>query len=129
MTDPIADFLIRIKNALRANHDTVEMPYSKMRYSLGEILVQEGYITKIEQITSGQFPALHVKLKYNNRVSVVNDVKRISKPGRRVYAPANKIPRALGGYGITILSTNQGLLSDKEARKRKVGGELLCQVW
>jgi small subunit ribosomal protein S8 len=129
MTDPIADFLIRIKNALRAHHDIVELPYSKMRHSLGEILVKEGYLTKIEQVTTGTFPTLKVELKYNNRVAVVNDVKRISKPGRRVYAPANKIPRALGGYGITILSTNEGLLSDKEARKRKVGGELLCQVW
>ncbi|NCN23992.1 MAG: 30S ribosomal protein S8 [Candidatus Pacebacteria bacterium CG10_big_fil_rev_8_21_14_0_10_42_12] len=129
MTDPIADLLIRIKNALWARHTELEVPYSRLKHSLADILVAEGYLEKVSIDKTGQFPVLHLVLKYIGRIPAVNDVKRLSKPGRRVYAPANKIPQALGGYGITILSTNQGLLTQREARKRNVGGELLCQVW
>lgn len=128
-TDPIADMITRIKNALLAQKSEVVIPYSKMKKSVAEILQQEGYIEAVKINETGVFPELVVTLKYRGKLPVVNDVKRLSKPGRRLYAPAKKIPRALGGYGITIISTSKGLMTDKQARKENIGGELLCQVW
>ena len=129
MTDPIADMIIRIKNALLAGHKQVAIPYSKMKKSMAEILEKEGYIEGVSVDESGVFPELVVTLKYKGKVPVINDVKRLSKPGRRLYAPTKKIPRALGGYGITIVSTSKGIMTDTEARKQNIGGELVCQVW
>ncbi len=129
MTDPIADMLTRIKNALLARHTLVRLPHSKVKKSLAEILVREGYLEAVVVDTNGTFNELVLTLKYKNKAPVVNDVKRLSKPGRRLYAPSSHIPRALGGYGITIISTSHGIMTDKEARKKNVGGELLCQVW
>lgn len=129
MTDPIADMIIRIKNALLARHSEVKMPFSKMKQAVASILVKEGYIQDSSVQADGIFQELVITLKYKGKTPVVNDVKRLSKPGRRLYAPAKQIPRALGGYGITILSTSRGLMTDKEARKQNIGGELICQIW
>jgi len=129
MTDPIADMIIRIKNALLARHSQVIVPHSKIKHAIGQILVQEGYVTAMEQTTDKPQPNLLITLKYNGKTPVITDVKRLSTPGRRLYAAANHIPRALGGYGITIISTSRGLVTDKQARKQNIGGELLCQIW
>ena len=129
MIDSISDFITRIKNAVMAKHTTVVLPYSKMKESLGEILKREGYISEMTVDTTRPFPELVMTLRYVGKQAAVTDVRRLSKPGRRLYAPAKQIPRALGGYGITILSTNKGVLTDSDARKMNVGGELLCQIW
>lgn len=129
ITDPIGDFITRIKNAVMAKHNTVAVPYSKLKESLGDILKKEGYITDMVIDTTKPFPELVMTLKYVGKAAAVTDVRRMSKPGRRLYVPAKQIPRALGGYGITIVSTNRGVLTDADARKMNVGGELLCQIW
>ncbi len=129
ITDPIADIIIRIKNAHMARHTTVEVPFSKIKKSIADILVTEGYLSEVTVKEGQPFNVLVLTLKYIGRLPAINDVKRLSKPGRRLYAPAKQLPRALGGYGITILSTSRGLMTDKKARKENIGGELLCQVW
>jgi len=129
MTDPIADMIIRIKNALLARHTEVVVPSSKIKQAIARILEQEGYIESTTIRPDAPQSNLVIKLKYSGKSPVITDVKRLSSPGRRLYAPASKIPRALGGYGITIISTSRGLVTDKEARKQNVGGELLCQIW
>lgn len=129
MIDPISDFITRIKNAVLAKHTTVALPYSRLKESLAEILKKEGYVSEVSIDKSRPFPELVMTLKYIGKQAAVTDVRRLSKPGRRLYAPANQIPKALGGYGITILSTNKGVLTDTDARKMNVGGELLCQIW
>ena len=128
-TDPIADIIIRIKNAYMARHTTVEVPFSKIKKSIADILVEEGYVSSSVIKEGTPFNTLVLTLKYVGRLPVINDVKRLSKPGRRLYAPSKQLPRALGGYGITILSTSRGVMTDKKARKENIGGELLCQVW
>lgn len=128
-TDPIADIIIRIKNAYLARRKTLEVPHSNMKKAIADILLAEGYLTQVLVTTQGPFPVLSIDLKYVGKLPAINDVKRLSKPGRRLYAPANKLPKALGGYGITIVSTSKGVMTDKQARKQNVGGELLCQVW
>ncbi len=132
MTDPIADMLTRIRNANTAFHDDVVMPSSKVKAALAQILVNEGYIGGFEV---GERPGrpgkfLTVHLKYTqDRKRVISGIKRVSKPGLREYRPSTSMPRVLGGLGIAIISTNQGLLTDREARLRHVGGEVLCTVW
>lgn len=128
-TDSIADMLIRIKNALAAGHEEVVMPHSKMKAAIAEILLTENYLDKVEVLDSKPQKQMKLALKYEGSLPAVSGVKRISKPGRRLYVPAGQIPVTLGGYGITILSTNQGVIADKEARQKNVGGEILCQVW
>jgi small subunit ribosomal protein S8 len=132
MTDPIADMLTRLRNANLAFHDDVAMPSSKLKEALARILEQEGYITGFEVSDDSARPGrqLTITLKYTpDRKRTISGVRRISKPGLRVYSKASDVPRVLGGMGISILSTNQGLMTDREARKRRVGGEILCQVW
>jgi small subunit ribosomal protein S8 len=132
MTDPIADMLTRIRNANLAFHDDVVMPSSKLKEALARILEREGYITGfgVEDETTRPGRKLTVNLKYTpDRKRTISGIKRVSKPGLRVYTKAERVPRVLGGMGISILSTNQGLMTDREARERKVGGEVLCQVW
>ncbi len=121
--------IIRIKNALAARHQEVLIPYSKMKHHIAEILVTEGYVTSFDVKSDATMKNLVVKLKYTNRVPTITDVRRLSKPGRRLYTTSKQIPRALGGYGITLVSTSSGIMTDKEARKKNVGGELLCQIW
>ena len=133
MTDPIADMLTRIRNGNLAYHDTVVMPTSSLKESLAVILQREGYIERYEVRDRGAGRPgreLVVHLRYtSDRKRTITGIKRISKPGLRVYSKGDQVPRVLGGLGVAILSTNQGLLTDTEARKRKVGGEVLCHVW
>jgi len=132
MTDPIADMLTRIRNANVAMHDEVVMPSSKLKESLAAILEREGYITgfRVEGDTGHPGRKLIVGMKYTpERARTITGIKRVSKPGLRVYSKADGVPRVLGGMGVSVLSTNQGLLTDREARERGVGGEILCQVW
>ena len=131
MSDPIADMLTRIRNANTAKHDTVDIPASKMKIAIADILVDEGYITKYDIVEDGNFKSIRVTLKYgaDKNEKVITGIKRISKPGLRVYAGKDEIPRVLGGLGIAILSTNKGIVTDKEARKLQVGGEVLAFVW
>ena len=128
MSDPIADMLTRIRNANTAKHDTVDVPSSKMKLAIADILVKEGYIASYEIIDDGAFKNIHMTLKYgaDKNEKIITGIKRISKPGLRVYAGKDEIPRVLGGLGIAILSTNQGVITDKEARKLQVGGEVLA---
>ena len=129
--DPIADMLTRIRNANTAKHDTVDVPASKMKLAIANILLDEGYIEKYDVIEDGVFKTIHITLKYgaDKNEKVITGLKRISKPGLRVYAGKDEIPSVLGGLGIAILSTNQGIVTDKEARKLQVGGEVLAFVW
>ena len=131
MSDPIADMLTRIRNANTAKHDTVDIPMSKIKVSIADILVDEGYIEKYDIVDNGNFKDIRVTLKYgaDKNEKVITGIKRISKPGLRVYAGKDEIPSVLGGLGIAILSTNQGIVTDKEARKLQVGGEVLAFVW
>ncbi len=131
MSDPIADMLTRIRNANTAKHDTVDIPSSKMKNAIAEILFNEGYIAKYEIIEDGNFKTIRVTLKYgaDKNEKIITGIKRISKPGLRVYASKNEIPKVLGGLGTAILSTNRGIITDKEARKLQVGGEVLAFVW
>ena len=130
-SDPIADMLTRIRNANTAKHDTVDVPSSKMKVSIAEILLKEGYIKKFDMIDVDGISMIHITLKYgvDKNDKIITGLKRISKPGLRVYAGKDEIPSVLGGLGIAILSTNQGIITDKEARKLQVGGEVLAFVW
>ena len=130
-SDPIADMLTRIRNANTAKHDTVDVPSSKMKIAIADILVNEGFIEKYEIIEEGNFNTIRITLKYgvDKNEKVITGIKRISKPGLRVYAGKEELPVVLGGLGIAILSTNQGIITDKEARKLQVGGEVLAFVW
>ena len=131
MSDPIADMLTRIRNANNAKHDTVDVPASKMKLAIADILLKEGYIAKYDVLEDGVFKTIRITLKYgaDKNEKIITGLKRISKPGLRIYAGSQEIPRVLGGLGIAILSTNQGVITDKEARKLHVGGEVLAFVW
>ena len=131
MSDPIADMLTRIRNANTAKHDVVEVPASKMKIAIANILVDEGYIQKYDLVEDGNFKTLHITLKYgaDKNEKIISGIKRISKPGLRVYAGKEDLPKVLGGLGIAILSTNQGVITDKKARELQVGGEVLAFVW
>ena len=131
MSDPIADMLTRIRNANTAKHDTVDVPASKMKLAIANILVDEGYIAKYDLVEDGAFKTIHITLKYgaDKNEKVISGLKRISKPELRVYANTEDIPKVLGGLGTAIISTNKGVVTDKEARKLGVGGEVLCFVW
>ena len=130
-SDPIADMLTRIRNANTAKHDTVDVPASKMKIAIANILLDEGYIAKYDLVEDGHFQTIHITLKYgaDKNEKVISGLKRISKPGLRVYANTEDIPKVLGGLGTAIISTNKGVVTDKEARKLGVGGEVLCFVW
>ena len=131
MSDPIADMLTRIRNANAAKHDTVDVPASKMKLAIAKILLDEGYIAKYDIIEDGNFKTIHITLKYGSdkNEKIISGIKRISKPGLRVYANKEELPQVLGGLGTAIISTNQGVITDKEARKLNVGGEVLAFVW
>ena len=131
MSDPIADMLTRIRNANTAKHDTVDVPASKMKVAIAEILLNEGYIKSFELVDNGNFKDIRIELKYgkDKNEKIISGIKRISKPGLRVYASKDELPKVLGGLGIAIISTNQGVVTDKQARKLNVGGEVLAFVW
>ena len=131
MSDPIADMLTRIRNANTAKHDTVDVPASKMKIAIADILLEEGYIKKYDLIEDGNFKTIHITLKYgaDKNEKIISGIKRISKPGLRVYAGKEELPKVLGGLGVAIISTNQGVVTDKKARELQVGGEVLAFVW
>ena len=131
MSDPIADMLTRIRNANTAKHDTVDGPASKMKIAIANILVDEGYIEKYDLVDDGAFQTIHITLKYgkDKNEKVITGIKRISKPGLRVYANAEEMPKVLDGLGTAIVSTNKGVITDKEARKQNVGGEIIAYIW
>ena len=131
MSDPIADMLTRIRNANTAKHDTVDVPASKMKLAIANILLDEGYIAKYDVIEDGNFKTIHITLKYgaNKNEKIITGLKRISKPGLRIYANKEELPKVLNGLGTAIISTNQGVITDKEARKLGVGGEVLAYIW
>ena len=130
MTDPIADMLTRIRNANTVGHETVEVPASRMKISIAQILKDEGYIKDFEVIEDNKQGTIRIQMKYGaNKERVISGIKKISKPGLKVYAKADEVPRVLGGLGIAIISTSNGIISDKEARKLGIGGEVICYVW
>ena len=130
MTDPIADMLTRIRNAIMVNKDTVEVPSSNMKKAIADIMLKEGYVSDVKLIEDGYNGKLSITLKYTGkRRSVINGLKRVSKPGLRTYADVENMPKVLDGLGIAILSTNKGILTDKQAKAANVGGEVLCYIW
>ena len=131
MTDPIADMLTRIRNANTAKHDTVDVPSSKMKLAIAKILLEEGYIKSYELVENGKFNDIRITLKYgaSKNEKIISGLQRISKPGLRVYANKEELPKVLGGLDVAIIPTNKGVITDKEARKLGVGGEVLCFVW
>ena len=131
MSDPIADMLTRIRNANTAKHDTVDVPASKMKIAIADILLKEGYIKSYDIIEDGSFNTIRIALKYgaDKNQKIISGIKRISKPGLRVYAGAEDMPKVLGGLGVAIVSTNKGVITDKEARALNIGGEVLAFVW
>ena len=131
MSDPIADMLTRIRNANTAKHDTVDVPSSKMKLAIADILVKEGFIKKYDVVEDGNFKTIRITLKYgkDKNEKIISGIKRISKPGLRIYANQEDMPKVLGGLGVAIISTNQGVITDKQARELGVGGEVLAFVW
>ncbi|MBQ9632087.1 MAG: 30S ribosomal protein S8 [Lachnospiraceae bacterium] len=131
MSDPIADMLTRIRNANTAKHDTVDIPLSKIKVSIADILVDEGYIEKYDIVDTGSFKTIRVTMKYagEKKAKIITGIRRISKPGLRIYVGKEDIPSVLGGLGVAILSTNKGIITDKAARKEQVGGEVLAFIW
>ena len=131
MSDPIADMLTRIRNANTAKHDTVDIPASKMKLAIADILLKEGYVKAVDVVEEGNFKTIKITLKYgaNKNEKILTGLKKISKPGLRVYASKDELPKVLGGLGTAIISTNKGVLTDKEARKENVGGEVLAFIW
>ena len=130
MTDPIADMLTRIRNANMVGHESVDVPASKMKKSIAEILLKEGYIKGYDVIEDNKQGIIRIQMKYGqNKEKVITGIKKISKPGLKVYAKRDDIPKVLGGLGVAIISTSKGVITDKEARKENVGGEVICYVW
>lgn len=129
MTDPIADMLTRLRNAAAARHDKIEVSASKIKVAIVELLKQKGFIDSYRIIKDKEFDVLRIVLKYNNKYPMLLGIKRLSKPGRRVYSPYDKIPKIKNGAGMVIVSTSKGLLTDMQARENKLGGELICSVW
>lgn len=129
MTDPIADMLTRVRNALTAHKETVEVPASNMKKELARIMLEEGYLKGVELIEDGYNGKLLLTLKYVDGRSVIGGLKRVSKPGLRTYSGAAEMPKVLGGFGIAIVSTNKGIMTDKQAKAQNVGGEVLCYIW
>ncbi|ETA81096.1 30S ribosomal protein S8 [Youngiibacter fragilis] len=130
MTDPIADLLTRVRNANSARHEVVEVPSSKVKKAVANILLEEGYVKGIEEYNDGVVPMMRIALKYGaNKERVITGLKRISKPGLRVYCKADEVPKVLNGLGVAIVSTSKGMVADREARKLGLGGEVICYIW
>jgi len=129
MSDPISDFLTIIRNAYRAGKETCDTRYSKIHHRIADILLEEGYIREVEKADVDGKPVLRISLKYVNEVPALTGIKRVSRPGRRMYFQSRDIPRTLGGLGVGILTTSRGILKDRDARQQKVGGEMICAIW
>jgi small subunit ribosomal protein S8 len=128
-TDPIADYLTRVRNAVKAHQKKVDVPSSSVKRSLTELLIANKFFGGVEEITDGAKKTLRISLRYNDGESVISGLQRISKPGLRVYEAAENLPRVLNGLGIAVISTSKGILSDREARQQKLGGEIMCYIW
>jgi len=129
MTDPITDMLNRIRNAQTVLKPTVSIPFSKLKYQIAQILEKEGFVEKVKKTGRKPKKTIEITLKYSDKAPVISGLRRTSKPGQRIYSPWKKIKKVRGGFGIAIVSTSQGLMTDKEARRKKLGGEILCQIW
>jgi small subunit ribosomal protein S8 len=130
MTDPIADFLTRVRNALMAKHESTDIPASKLKWQLAQIFKEEGYIADAQIIGEATKKLIHITLKYDaGETSVIQTLQRISKPGRRSYVTAAQLPKVLNGLGVAVISTSRGIMTDRECRRHNIGGEILCQVW
>lgn len=129
MTDPITDMLNRIRNAQAVRHPTVNIPFSKLKYEIAKVLAKHGFIEKVEQKGRKTKKIFEITLKYQNDTPFISGLKRISKPGQRIYLPSKKIKKVREGYGIAIISTSKGLMTNKESRRQKIGGEVICEVW
>ncbi|MBU1203336.1 30S ribosomal protein S8 [Patescibacteria group bacterium] len=129
MTDPIADMLTRIRNAVAVKKPEVVLPYSNLKFNVAKILESENYIGKVSKVKNGKFDELNIELKYTNHGPTIRHIKKISKPGQRIYASGKELPHVLNGYGIAILSTSKGIMTNKEARRQNIGGELMCEIW
>ncbi len=129
VTDPIADMLTRIRNANTQRHQTVDVPYSKVKKAIADILVEEGFVSSLEVLGESTKKIIRITLKYENKTRVLQGLKRISKPGLRIYANSDELPRVLNGLGIAVISTSKGIMTDKNARKENVGGEILAYIW
>ncbi|MBI3596105.1 MAG: 30S ribosomal protein S8 [Nitrospirae bacterium] len=129
MTDPISDMLNRMRNAIQRKYESVDIPASKLKQNIARLLKDEGYIQNIETVSEGRHPVLRIKLKYAKDVPIINGLRRVSRPGRRVYVDKDGIPKVRGGLGTAVISTTQGMMTDRESRKRQVGGEVICYIW
>jgi small subunit ribosomal protein S8 len=129
MTDPIADMLTRIRNAVAVKKPELVLPWSKIKFNIAKLLENENYLGQVEEITTGKFNQLKIKLAYSDGTPNIQHIKRISKPGQRVYVAGKEIPRVLSGYGLAVLSTSQGIMAGRDAFKNNVGGELICEIW
>jgi len=129
MTDPIADMLTRIRNAVAVKKPEVVLPYSKLKFNVANILEAEKYVGKVEKIKNGKFDELKIELKYNENGPVIRHIKRISTPGQRIYSAGKELPHVLNGYGLAIISTSKGIMTNKEAKRQNIGGELMCEIW
>ena len=129
ITDPISDMLTRIRNAQAVKKSEIVLPFSKVKFAIAKILEKENYVQNVRRIEEGKFPALRIGLKYQNRTSAIKNLHRISKPGRRVYAKSTELPKVLSDLGIAIVSTSNGLMTNKEARARHLGGEIICEIY
>jgi len=129
MTDPVADMLNRIRNAQAVLKETVDIPISNLRYEIAKILEKGGFVAEVEKKGKKTKKVIEITLKYNEKVPVISGLKRVSKPGQRIYKRAKELKPVKGGYGIAIISTSKGLMTDKEARKQKLGGEVICEIW
>ncbi len=128
-TDPIADYLTRVRNAIKAHHKFVNIPSSKMKKSITDLLISNSFVSDYEEITDGHKKTLRLKLKYNEGIPVIRGLKKISKPGLRIYASSEELPKVFNGLGIAVISTSSGIISDIDARKKNIGGEVLCYIW
>ena len=129
LTDPVADYLTRIRNAIQKRFDTVDMPKSNFKVEIIKILKQEGYIVDFENAKDQKKPTLRIKLKYKDGLSVISGLDRVSRPGRRIYSSSERVPKVLNGLGIAVVSTSKGLMTDRKARQEGLGGEIVCTVW
>jgi len=128
-TDPVADYLTRVRNAVKARHKRVDIPASTLKRAISRVLVEQGYVAGVSDVGSGPQAMLRIQLRYSDGQPAISGLKRISKPGRRVYLSAPDVPRVMSGLGVAIISTSKGLLTDRQAREQKIGGEVLCHVW
>ncbi|MFA6466897.1 MAG: 30S ribosomal protein S8 [Patescibacteria group bacterium] len=129
MTDPIADMLTRIRNAVAVKKPEVVLPYSKLKFNVAKVLEAENYVGKVTKITNGKFDELKIELKYTEKGPAIRHIKRLSSPGQRIYSAGKELPYILNGYGVAIISTSKGVMTNKEAKRQNIGGELMCEIW